>query len=84
MFKLADKVAFGALAVIVITNPASGQVILDGLDVMFKLIFQFGSPINFVASGVLIVYIFYKMWTGREKVTVKPKGKKKSPVYLET
>lgn len=81
--KLLDKLALGAVGVIVITNPASGQVILDGLESIFKLIFQFGSPINFVASILLVGYVLYKIYDGREKVTI-PKKKTKTQAYLET
>lgn len=83
--KIFDKIALGALGVVVITNPASSQVILDGLDFVFKTIFQFGSPINFAASGVLIAYVLYKMWSGREKTNVPKKSQKthKAGKFLE-
>ena len=74
--KLAEKVALGAIGVIIVTNPASGQVILDLLDEGFKLIFEFGSPINFAASALVIAYIVYKMWEGREKTHIPKKTAK--------
>lgn len=79
-----DKVALGAVAVIAITNPASGAVILDGLESIFKLIFQYGSPINFVATGVVLAYIGFKIWSGRD-VTHVPTKAHKAPkqAYLE-
>ncbi len=85
MFKLMDKIAMGAVGVILITNPASSQGILDGLDVVFKLIFQYGSPINFLASGVIVGYIGYKIWDGRERTHIpKKSAKTKSMDYIKT
>ena len=77
------KIMLGALGVIVITNPASGAVILDWLEIGFKLIAQYASPVNFLASGVLVVCIGYLIWDGRERTHVPKKGKKTSKANLE-
>lgn len=74
--RIFDKLAIGSLGVIIVTNPASSRVILDLLDMVFKVIFQYGSPINFVASGVLVVYIGYKIWDGRERTNIPKKTSK--------
>lgn len=80
-----DKIAMGAIGVILVTNPASSQGILDGLDAIFKVIFQFGSPLNFVASGVIVIYIGFKIWDGRERTHVpKKNAKTKAQKFLTT
>lgn len=84
--KVIDKVAIASMGVILITNPASSQFILDGLDYIFQQIFIHASPINFVASGVMIVYIGYKMYATRERVNVPKKSAKtlKAGKLIET
>lgn len=83
--KIIDKIGLGAVGVILITNPASGQAILEVLESIFKVIFQFGSPINFVASAIIVVYIGYKIWDGRERTHVPKKGAKtKAQKFLTT
>lgn len=80
--KTIDKIAFGSVAVIIVTNPASSQVILEGLEYGFELIFKYASPINFLASAVLMAYIGMRIWASREKVTIPKNSKVKTQKYL--
>lgn len=72
--KVLDKIGLGAVLVIIVTNPASGQFVLDGLDYIFEMIFSYASPVNFVASGVLMGYILYQiLWVRRERINIPDK-----------
>lgn len=78
-----NKLGLWALLVIIITNPASGQFILDGLDWIFKTIFMYGAGVNFAASGVLMVVLGVKIYQTRE-VTHIPKKRvaRRIPVIM--
>lgn len=71
-----NKISLGAVVVILITNPASGQFIMDAIEKGFQLVFMYGSPINFAATGVVLAWILWNMWTSRTKTVIPPKTKK--------
>ena len=71
----ADKVAMIAVLVAIVTNPLTGQYILQGLEWVFTQIFAYGSPINLAASVVIAVYVASKVFKGY-KTNVPPKSAK--------
>jgi hypothetical protein len=83
--KTLDKVVMGAVLVAVITNPVSGGYILEGLEYGFGWIFRYASPVNFLALGIVALYIAVKMWESRDttKIPAKTKKTKSAGKFLE-
>ena len=71
--KIFNRIALGAMGVVLVTSPLSGAVILTGLERGFQLIFQYGSPINLIASVIVAVWLMWQLWTSREQVKTAPK-----------
>lgn len=81
MNKYKIGLVIGACAVI--TNPLSGQYVLNGLDRAFSVMFSYGAYITLVAGFYFMGLMFWGLWVSREKTNTEPKGKVKVD-YIET
>lgn len=69
--KLKEKLALGLLVAMLLTNPLTGQYVLEGLDRAFSLAFQYGAYVSVVGTVYLMVLLGYYYWRSeRVKVPV--------------
>lgn len=76
-----EKIGLSLMVAALITNPLSGQYVLNGLDWLFMQMFRYGAWVSLIAgvyvSGLLFYYIYQ---SGRVNV---PKSGKSSK-FIET
>ena len=74
--KIVDKIALGAVGVALITNPLTGQYILEGLDWGFQQIFLRGAYVNLVATVIIFIWVMGMLYRTRSQTKIPAKGKK--------
>lgn len=78
----ADRLAVVMLLAMLVTNPLTGQYILQGLEWLFQQLFSLGAYVNLWGSFLVLVVAVLHYFKS-ERVTL-PKGNTVTQKYIET
>lgn len=78
-----ERLALVLLVAMLLTNPLTGQYVLQGLDWAFQQMFLYGAWVTLVATIYLIGLMAY-YYRRSQKINIPAKGKKKSQAYITT
>lgn len=80
--QLKEKIALALLVAMLVTNPLTGQYVLDGIEYAFTQLFIYGAYVSIVATVYLLgLGVFY--YAKLNKVNIPAKGKNKTQQYIE-
>jgi len=80
--KIQDKLLIVALACFLIANPLTGQYILQGINILFDLIFIYGFYISIVGAVYLTIYFAITIYTV-DRVKIPSKNNKKKSKFID-
>lgn len=80
--KIQDKLLIVAIACFLIANPLTGQYILQGINIMFDLIFIYGTYISVAGAVYLTIYFAVTIYTV-DKVKIPNKKKKQKTKFID-
>ena len=81
-----EKMGLALMGTALVTNPLSGQYVLDGLDWLFSIMFRHGAFVSLIAGIYVAWLLMYQMYTtSRVNVPKKGQSAKNKPIgkFLE-
>lgn len=79
-----EKIGLLLVLAALVTNPLTGQYILDGLELLFTQFFLFGPWVSLVSGIYVCGLIAWHMYSSREQVHIPRTHKKSAGKYIAT
>lgn len=78
-----NKLTIIMMIVFIVSNPLTGQYLLQAIDWTFQQIFIYGAYVSAVAATWLVGYIAWVIYR-QEQVKIPKKAKKTTSKFIET